>query len=68
MDKSPKLSHLVLRVRDLERSEKFYTQVLGLKVTGRIPEAMTFLTGGQESHTLGIMSVGPNAPGQSLRG
>ena len=64
MPKPPKLSHLVLRVRDLERSEMFYTEVLGLMVTGRMPGAMTFFTGdGEESHTLGIMNVGPDAPG-----
>ena len=63
MPKVPKLSHLVLRVRDLERSERFYTEVLGLKVTGRMPGAMTFFTTGEESHTLAVMNVGPNAPG-----
>jgi len=64
MLKPPKLSHLVLRVRDLERSERFYTEVIGLRVTGRIPGAMTFFTGdGDESHTLGVMNVGPDAPG-----
>ena len=31
MPKPPKLSHLVLRVRDLERSEKFYAEVIGLQ-------------------------------------
>ena len=64
MLKPPKLSHLVLRVRDLEQSERFYTEVIGLRVTGRIPGAMTFFTGdGDESHTLGVMNVGPGAPG-----
>jgi catechol-2,3-dioxygenase len=29
-----KLGHVVLKVRDLDRSEAFYTSVLGLAVTG----------------------------------
>ena len=63
MPKPPRLSHLVIRVRDLERSEGFYTQVLGLKVSGRLPGAMTFFTDdGDESHTLAIMNVGADAP------
>ena len=34
-----KLGHVVLKVRDLDRSEAFYTSVLGLAVTGRLPGA-----------------------------
>ena len=46
MPKSPKLSHL------------------GLRVTGRVPGAMTFFTNSDEvSHTLAIMKLGPDAPG-----
>ncbi|HIN71709.1 MAG TPA: glyoxalase, partial [Dehalococcoidia bacterium] len=33
MVKPKQLGHLVLRVRDVERSEKFYTENLGLSVT-----------------------------------
>ena len=63
MVKPKQLGHLVLRVRDLERSERFYSDVLGLDVTSRIPGRMTFLTAGEASHELAIMPVGPNAPG-----
>lgn len=34
-----KLSHIVLRVRDLDRSARFYTEVLGLRKTAEIPGA-----------------------------
>ena len=37
-----KLGHVVLKVRDLDRSEAFYTSVLGLVVTGRLPGRMVF--------------------------
>lgn len=29
-----KLGHVVLKVRDLDRSERFYTHVVGFRVTG----------------------------------
>ena len=35
-----KLGHVVLMVRDLERSTAFYTQVLGFKVSDVYPESM----------------------------
>ena len=38
MVKPKQLGHLVLRLRDLDRSEAFYTDVLGLEITGRIPK------------------------------
>jgi catechol-2,3-dioxygenase len=60
-----KLGHLVLRVRDLERSERFYTEVLGLRKTGGIPGVMAFFStqSNPDSHDLALMRVGPHAPG-----
>lgn len=63
MVKPKQLGHLVLRVRDLSRSEQFYTEVLGLRVTTTIPGRMVFLAAGEASHELALMSVGPDAPG-----
>jgi catechol-2,3-dioxygenase len=64
MVKPKRLGHLVLRVRDLARSEQFYTGVLGLHVTTKIPGMMVFMTAaGDSSHELALMSVGPDAPG-----
>lgn len=64
MAKPMKLGHLVLQVRDLERSEQFYTGVLGLDVTTRIPGRMVFLSAsGDASHELALMAIGPGAPG-----
>ena len=60
-----RLGHLVLRVRDVERSEKFYTEVLGLIVTGKRPGRMVFFSAPEtgSSHELACMAVGPEAPG-----
>lgn len=59
-----KLGHIVLRVRDLERSERFYTDVLGLRKTGEIPGVMSFLAtqDNADSHDLALMRLGPEAP------
>ena len=43
MVKPKQLGHLVLRVRDLDRSQSFYEDVLGLKVTNAVPGRMVFL-------------------------
>ncbi len=58
-----KLGHVVLKVRDLDRSEAFYTGVLGLAVTGRMPGRMVFFAvpGNPDSHDLGLWKVGADA-------
>lgn len=38
------LNHIALKSRDLEKTEEFYTRVLGLKVAFRHPPKMLFLT------------------------
>ena len=63
MVKPKQLGHLVLRVRDVERSKAFYTDVLGLEVTFEAPGAMAFMTAGDASHELAVMALGPDAPG-----
>lgn len=58
-----KLGHVVLKVRDLDRSEAFYTEVVGLRVTGRLPGRMVFFSvpGNEDSHDLALWRVGPDA-------
>ena len=64
MVKPRRLGHLVLRVRDLDRAESFYIDVLGLDVTSRLAGRMVFMSAsGEASHELALMSVGPGAPG-----
>ena len=64
MVKPKQLGHLVLRVRDLEASEKWYSEILGLRTTTKRPGGMTFMSAKEgSSHELALMSVGPDAPG-----
>ena len=55
-----KLGHANIRVRDIELSEKFYTEVLGLHVTNRRGKTV-FLSAREHSHELAIGAMGPDA-------
>ena len=64
MVKPKQLGHLVLRVRDVERSEAFYQDVLGLHTTNKRGGMMVFMSAGDDSsHELALMNVGADAPG-----
>jgi catechol 2,3-dioxygenase-like lactoylglutathione lyase family enzyme len=60
-----------LRVSDLERSKRFYTEVLGLKVAARVPaqgepiEYLLGLTGNIREDTLIVIRKGEVKPGAS---
>lgn len=64
-----KLGHIVLKVRDLDRSKAFYTDVVGLRVTGRLPGRMVFFSvpGNEDSHDLALWRVGPDAAAPETR-
>jgi catechol 2,3-dioxygenase len=55
------LGHVVLRVRNVERSEPFYRDVLGLQVRERHP-GRVFFTCGEQHHDLAIFQLGDDAP------
>ena len=56
------LGHVVLKVKDLERSEGFYCGLLGLSVSARAPEwSMLFLSLGQH-HDVALLEIGDEAP------
>jgi catechol 2,3-dioxygenase len=56
------VGHVVLKVRDLERSKAFYEGVLGLKEVARFPGRMIFFSAGRNHHDLAILAVGADAP------
>ena len=56
-----RFGHAALKVRDLDTSERFYGDVLGLAVTQRFPEDHEVIFGvGAESHLL-VQALGPDA-------
>jgi catechol-2,3-dioxygenase len=60
-----RLNHAVLFVADLERAERFYTDVLGMVVAAREPRANAAflrLPRSGNHHDLGLFGVGPAAP------
>ncbi|HTA54180.1 MAG TPA: VOC family protein [Candidatus Acidoferrales bacterium] len=65
-----RLNHAVLRVRDLDRSLAFYSNVLGLEPIARMGNAMAFMRapGSQNHHDLGLARVGMDAPPPNERG
>ena len=64
-----RLGHLVLRVRNVKRSEEFYGGILGLEVKGRIEDKMVFFRSNPEiDHDLAVMGVGKEAPGPDAKG
>jgi catechol 2,3-dioxygenase-like lactoylglutathione lyase family enzyme len=64
--KVKQLAHVVLRIPDLERSKRWYVDVMGLKIMTEFPGRMAFLSASDSgSHELGLMQNAPDAPGLS---
>ncbi len=63
MIRAERIAHVVLKVRDLERSRKFYCGVLGMDVMNHSPEiGILFLANNRrDHHELALLEVGPNA-------
>lgn len=60
-----KIGHVVLNCRDLERSVKFYTQILGFKVSDiyepdMVPGGMVFLRFNTDHHGIGLVGAMPD--------
>lgn len=52
------LGHVVLNVRSLKASERFYRSLLGMKISGRNRRTrMTFLSFGREHHDVGLVEL-----------
>jgi catechol 2,3-dioxygenase len=57
-----RLGHVVIQVRDLERSMKFYTEVFNFRVSDRSPEGAVFLSAVGDHHTVALFpSAGESA-------
>jgi catechol 2,3-dioxygenase len=57
-----RIGHVVLKVRDLDRSLSFYRDLLGFKVVSELSNVMIFLAAnGQNHHDLALLRVGQQA-------
>jgi catechol 2,3-dioxygenase len=58
------LGHVVLKVRDLQRSENFYVGLLGMQVIWRIPSHgwLSSPVGPKEHHDFALTELGCRAP------
>jgi catechol 2,3-dioxygenase len=65
MIRPERIAHVVIRVRDLQRSRKFYTEVLGMDVMMEAPALRgVFLANNRrDHHELALIEVGPQAEG-----
>jgi catechol-2,3-dioxygenase len=60
-----RLNHVVLWVRDAQRSKAFYQDVLGFRVVEELGGTAVFLraNGSDNHHDLGLFGIGADAPG-----
>jgi catechol 2,3-dioxygenase len=65
MIRAERIGHVVLKVRNLERSRKFYTEVLGMDVMKDVPAIRgVFLANDRrDHHEIALFEVGPDADG-----
>jgi catechol 2,3-dioxygenase len=55
------INHVVLKVRNLEESDRFYREFVGLKLVGRRGH-MRFYTAGAHTHDFAIVEIGAAPP------
>jgi catechol 2,3-dioxygenase len=60
-----RIGHVHLKVSDLERAVKFYTEVLGFEIVSRLENSSAFLSAGGYHHHIGLntwQSLGGSPP------
>ena len=60
--KPKRLGHMVLMVRDIQASCRFYTEVLGLQVSDWIGDKMVFLRADTDHHDLALAELPADSP------
>ena len=55
-----KIGHIVFNVSDIERSTKFWTEIMGFHVSDRNERGMVFLRNASDHHTIGLAAAGEN--------
>lgn len=63
-----RIAHIVIKVRDLEKSRAFYTETLGMQVMKYVPEIKgVFLSfNGRDHHEVALFEIGKNAEGPKM--
>jgi catechol 2,3-dioxygenase len=58
-----RIAHVVLKVRNLEQSKKFYTEILGMQVMKHVPEikAVFLSFNGRDHHEIALFEIGASA-------
>jgi len=68
--KVAKLAHLVYEVSDIERTTRFWTEIMGFHISDRNEKGMVFLRHGSDHHSIGLVQVSGRvrpAEGEHLR-
>jgi catechol 2,3-dioxygenase len=60
--KVKKLGHVVFAVSDIERTTKFWTEIMGFQVSDRNEHGMVFLRHGADHHTIALCPAKEKAP------
>ena len=63
-----KIGHVVFNVSDVERTTRFWTEIMGFHITDRNDRGMVFLRNASDHHTIGLAPAGdkgkvPNTDG-----